>query len=208
VALGPRDWAPAFADSATKAKGKNVLFSSLHESKTQLRLPPTKIIERPGFKLGVISLVSATINRLENGPAYDVESFLREQLAALKNKNADIYAVVFLGSAPEVMELNRKFPEVDLWLQANGNHRPLQLLTSANDALVVGAGDRGRELGFITIEKEKKGDRLASSFHQIILTDRIVDAPKGQVIIQNFRNAARAAQSPPKPANTGNGVNQ
>jgi len=91
---------------------------------------------------------------------------------------------------------------VDLWLQANGNHRPLSLIESANNTLVVSAGDRGREISFITVDKEKGGSKTAANFLQIIINDHIVESPRAKPWIESFRKAGQPP-SPPAPQKVG-----
>jgi hypothetical protein len=166
-----------------------------------MTLAPSKVISRPGFKLGVISLVSPNGG---TGVTYNVETFLREQINALAAQQADFQAVVYLGMPHELAPLAKKFPEIDVWLQANGNHRPLSLIeTTMSNAPIVSAGDRGREVGFITVEKERNGARVASSFHQLILSDRIADSPRAVPLIEAFRKAGAAPAAPPKSSSSG-----
>lgn len=206
VSLGLRDLSPGLADSVAKWNMQQVLFSSLPTVVTKMNLAPVKVISRPEFKLGVISLVSPNGG---TGSTYNVETFLREQMSALAAQQVDFQAVIYLGMPHELMPLAKKFPEIDLWLQSNGSHRPLSLIeTTMNNAPIVSAGDRGREVGFITIEKERKGARVASSFHQLILTDRIADSPRAVPIIESFRKAGNTPTSvtPPKASGASNGT--
>jgi hypothetical protein len=199
VALGQNDLSPALADSAAKWHCRDLLFSGFHATKAKAEYPAVKIIKKSGFTLGVVNVISATLNRLaDNSPAYETEKFLGEQLSGLKDQKVDFFAVVYLGPPHELMALSKKFPEVDLWLQANGNHRPQSLIESANNTLIVSAGDRGREIAFITIEKAKDGGRLSASFIQMILTDRIVDSPKAKPWIESFRQAGKRGVPPPQ----------
>ncbi len=208
VSLGLRDLTPGFADSVAKWRAQDLLFSSLPSSVTQMNLASGKIISRPGFKLGVISLVSRSGG---TGATYDVEVFLREESTKLAQQKVDFQAVVYLGLPHELLALSKKFPEIDLWLQSNGNHRPLSLIeTTMTNAPIVSAGDRGREVGFITIEKERNGSRVSSSFHQLILTDRILDSPKALPFIESFRKAgnrppAATPAAPNKSSGASNG---
>ncbi len=207
VSLGLRDLSPGLADSVAQWRAQDVVFSSLPFSVTKMNLAPVKVISRAGFKLGVISLISPNGG---TGSSYNVETFLREQVDALKSQQVDFQAVVYLGMPHELMPLAKKFPEIDLWLQSNGNHRPLSLIeTTMNNAPIVSAGDRGREVGFITIEKERNGARVASSFHQLILTDRIADAPRAVPLLESFRKAGNPpapAPTPPKSSGASNGA--
>ncbi|NUO83397.1 hypothetical protein HUU05_25270 [candidate division KSB1 bacterium] len=208
VTLGLRDLSPGFADSVAKWNVQEVLFSSLPAAVTKMNLPPAKVVSRSGFELGLISLVSPNGG---TGSTYNVETFLREQIDALGAQQVDFQAVVYLGMPHELIALSKKFPEIDLWLQSNGNHRPLSLIeTTMTNAPIVSAGDRGREVGFITIEKEKNGARVASSFHQLILTDRIADSPRAVPLIEGFRKAGKpptptAPATPPKSPGASNG---
>lgn len=200
VALGQNDLCPALADSAAKWRAREWLFSSFPAAQTRANVPPSRIVKKSDFKLGVVSAISPALQRAANtGSAQDVPAFLHEQLEHLKKQKADFLAVVYLGPPHELLALSKKFPEVDLWLQANGNHRPQNLIESANHALVVSAGDRGREIALITITKEKGGSRTAANFNQFILTDRIADAPRAKSWIENYRKAGhRGAQAPQK----------
>ncbi len=207
VALGQNDLCPALADSAAKWHCRDFLFSGLHATKAKADYPAAKIITKSNYKLGVVNVASAQFNRLEdNTSTYDAEKFLREQLSSLQNQ-ADFWAVVYLGPPHELVALSKKFPEVDLWLQASGNHRPLNLIESSNNTLIVSAGDRGREIAFITIEKEKGGSRVAASFNQIILTDRIVDSPQAKPWIESYRNAGQRGVAPPQKVGEVKGLN-
>lgn len=205
VALGLRDLSPGIADSLTKWNAQNAMFSSLPSSVTKMNLPAFRIISRPGFKLGVISLVSPNGG---TGSTYNVETFLREQIDVLAGQQVDFQAVVYLGLPHELMPLAKKFPEIDVWLQSNGNNRPLSLIeTTMTNAPIVGAGDRGREVGFVTIEKERNGARVSSSFHQLILTDRISDSPRAVPLIESFRKAGNPpAPATPKASGASNGT--
>ncbi len=206
VSLGLRDLSLGLADSISKWNAQEVLFSSLPAAVTKMNLAPLKLISRPGFKLGVISLVSPNGGA---GSTYNVETFLREQIDALASRQIDFQAVVYLGMPHELMPLAKKFPEIDLWLQSNGNHRPLSLIeTTMTNAPIVSAGDRGREVGFVTVEKERNGARVSSSFHQLILTDRIADSPRALPLIESFRKAGNppAPVTPPKSSGASNGT--
>lgn len=202
VCLGQNDLTAALAEAAKQAKAQDLLFSSLVPSKTKMTLPPAKIIARTGYKLGVLSLVSPGFNREANGsaPPYDVEAFLSEQLKAWAAQKIDFTAVVFLGPEEELLAIGRKHPEVDVWLLTQGRHQPIRLIENLGDALVVSGGDRGREVGFIKVEKLKSGERSAASFQQLILNDRIADSPKAAPLLESYRAAGRPAQSAPAPS--------
>lgn len=200
VTLGQNDLTPNLAEVAGQSNAKDMLFSSLAESKTKMKLPPVKIIKRPGFELGVISLISPGFNREANASMSGNEAFLREQLKQLADKKVAFKAVVYLGPEEELSAISKKFLEVDVWLLTQGNHQPIRLIENVGDALVISGGDRGREIGLIKVEKQAGGEREAASFQQIILNDKIADSPKAAPILESYRAAGRAAQT--KPANT------
>ncbi len=211
VTLGQNDLTPNLAEVASQSNAKDLLFSSLAESKTKMKLPPVKIIKRPGFELGVISLISPGFNREANASMSGNEAFLREQLKNFADKKVEFKAVVYLGPEEELSVINKKFPEVDVWLLTQGNHQPIRLIENVGDALVISGGDRGREIGLIKVEKQNSGEREAASFQQIILNDKIADSPKAAPILESYRAAGRAAQtkpvkSSPTPPPGGNGA--
>lgn len=202
VCLGQNDLTAGLPEAAKQAQAQDLLFSSIVPGKTGMTLPPVKIITRPGYKLGVLSLVSTGFNRAasDSPPAYNVEAFLNEQLKTLAAQKVDFTAVVFLGPEEEVLAIGRKHPEVDVWLLTQGRHQPIRLIENLGDALVVSGGDRGREVGFIKVEKRKNGERSAASFQQLILNDRIADSPKAAPLLERYRAAGQAAQQAPAPA--------
>ena len=196
ISLGDNDLFDGLADSVAAVGGERFLFSSLH---TGMNLAPTKVVSKSGVRVGFINAVSASVlARLQssNGGQSEVAGFVREQLGKLQTQNLDFYAVVFLGPQQELLELSRKFPEVDLWLQTNGDHHPIRQLDSAPSTLVVSGGDRGREVAFITVEKAKGEGLVSASFRQIILDATIKDSPKATKYLDSFRQASQAIKSP------------
>jgi hypothetical protein len=116
----------------------------------------------------------------------------------LRQKKAEVFVVIYHGPAKEALELRQSFPDVDLWLLSHWTAQPLtQVQTNDAGAIVVGPGDRGREVGLITLEKTKKAGARTATFNQIILDDRIPDSPKAAPIRESFLKRSQASVMPP-----------
>jgi predicted CXXCH cytochrome family protein len=73
-------------------------------------------------------------------------------------------------------------------------------IAAANGALIVGPGDRGRELAFLTIEKGKETVQRRAEFKQIVLGKWVKGSPAAKPILEssaaNNGGAKTAGASP------------
>ena len=196
IGLGERDLSPAFFETAAQQDGKNILLSGNLQSAADIGAPPFRLIKRKSFKVGVVEAVSSLLQQGKALEPKDPPVFLQQQLEAMQKQKADVMVVIYHGMAKEVMDLRSNFPQVDLWLVSHGLYRPLAQVSTSEGAIVVGPGDRGREVGIITLKKEKKNAVRSATFAQIILDQHIPDSPKGKTIEEIFRAAAQASVQP------------
>jgi 2',3'-cyclic-nucleotide 2'-phosphodiesterase (5'-nucleotidase family) len=197
IGLGERDLAPAFFETASQQGGKTLLLSGNLQPAAEIGAPPFRLIKRRSFKVGVVQAISSLLQQGKSLEPKDPVVFLQQQLDAMQKQKAEVMVVVYHGTAKEVTELQPNFPQVDLWLLSHGVYRPLDQIPATEGAIVVGPGDRGREVGLIIVKKQKKSSVRSATFAQIILDQRIPDSPKGKTIEEIFRVAA---QTPAQPA--------
>ncbi|MDZ7300941.1 MAG: multiheme c-type cytochrome [candidate division KSB1 bacterium] len=196
IGLGEKDLAPAFLTEAAQNGAAQILLSGNLKPAVDVGAEPIRLIQRKSYQVGVVEAISSFLQQGHALEPKDPKTFLQTQLEILRQKKADLIVVIYHGPANEVLALRQGFPEVDLWLLSHGTYQPMnQVQTTDGGAIVIGAGDRGREVGFITIEKVKKSGARTAKFNQIILDNRIPDSPKAAPILENFR---KRSQSPPQ----------
>jgi 2',3'-cyclic-nucleotide 2'-phosphodiesterase (5'-nucleotidase family) len=193
IGLGERDLASAFFAEASQNGVKEILLSGNFRPAVEIGAPPIHLIQRESYKVGVVAAVSPFYQQGHVLEPKDPKAFLQEQLPALRKKKADVLVVIYHGPANEALALQQSLPEVDLWLLSHGIYQPLNQVPTTAGAIVVGPGDRGREVGLIVLQKDKKSGTRSATFSQIILDHRIPDSPKIEAIRENFRIADQAA---------------
>jgi 2',3'-cyclic-nucleotide 2'-phosphodiesterase (5'-nucleotidase family) len=193
IGLGERDLAPEFFKEAAQNGAKEFLLSGNLRPAAEIGATPHRLIQRKSCKVGVVEAISSFQQQGQALEPKDPKAFLQEQLAALRKKKADVLVVIYHGPANEAMALRQSFPEVDLWLLSHGIYKPLDQMPTTDGAIIVGPGDRGREVGLITVSKEKKSGTRSAVFSQIILDQRIPDSPKAEPLREEFRKRAQAA---------------
>jgi hypothetical protein len=195
IGIGERDLAPAFFEEVASAGAKEALLSGNYKPAADIGAAPHRLIQRKNHKLGVVEVVSSFQQQGQSLEPKDTKTFLQQQLDAMRQKKADVIAVIYHGPASEVTPLRQGFPDVDLWLISHGIYQPLnQVQTNDGGAIIVGPGDRGREVGLITLEK---GKNRTAKFSQIILDSRIPDSPKVAPIMERFYQRSQDALKPP-----------
>ena len=178
IGLGERDLAPAFFEEVAKSAGGEILLNGNWRPAVELGIAPIKLIERASCKVGVVEAVSPFLQQGQAAATKDSRTFFQEQLAALKEQNADVIVAIYHGPANEALALRQSFPEVDLWLLSHGIYMPLNQILTDEGPLVAGPGNRGREVGVIVLQKDKNNGARSATFSQIILDARILDSPK------------------------------
>lgn len=193
IGLGERDLAPAFFEEVAKSEGKEVLLSGNLRPAVEIGVAPIRLIQRKSFKVGVVEAVSPILQGGKSVEGQDSQAFLQEQLAVLRKKKAEVFGVIYHGPANEALALRQHFSEVDFWLLAHSTYQPLNQVPTTEGAIVVGPGDRGREVGFIVLEKDKKSGQRTATFSQIVLDHRIADSPKVESFREGFRRRSQSA---------------
>ncbi|MDZ7344370.1 MAG: hypothetical protein ONA90_07630 [candidate division KSB1 bacterium] len=196
IGLGEKDLAPAFFETAAQQDGKAILLSGNLQPAVEIGAPPFRLIKRKSAKIGVVAAMSSMLQQGRALEPKDPQVFLHQQIEAMQKQKAEVIVVIYHGTSNEVMALRPNFPQVDLWLVSHGIYRPLDQIPTTEGAIVVGPGDRGREVGLMTLKKDKKSRTRSATFAQIILDQRIPDSPKGKTIEEIFRAAAQAAARP------------
>jgi len=203
IGVGERDLSPTFFTEVAANGAKSVLLSGNLKPAADLGAAPGLVIQRKTARVGIVETVSSFLQQGQALEPKDPKAFLQAQLGALRQKKADVLVVIYHGPAKEALELRQSLPEVDLWLLSHWTAQPLnQVQTSEAGAIVVGPGDRGREVGLITLEKMKKAGARTATFNQIILDHRIPDSPKAAPIQESFlkRSQSSVVTPPPPPA--------
>jgi hypothetical protein len=196
LCMGRRELESALWDSvAASAAGEKALVGNVRlaapgaERKAPSR--PLRIVERGDVKVAVISVwLEKAVPAKSFLQASAPEIFLRQQLQAAKKANVRLVTVYGNGNNADsaLTALTGKFPEVDAWLLAGGPGRVMNSVSSSAGALIVGPGDRGRELALLTIEKSKEVKQRKAEFKQIILGKWV-----------KASEAAKPIAEPPKP---------
>jgi len=196
IGIGERDLAAPFFEEAARNGAKEVLLSGNFKPAADIGVPPMRVIQKKSAQIGVVEIVSAFLQQGQTLEPKNPKTFLQQQLDALRLKKVDVTVVLYHGPSNEVLPLRQSFPGVDLWLVSHGVYQPMaQVQPGEGSALVVGPGDRGREVGLITLEK-KAGTRTGK-FAPIILGDQIPDSPKAAPIQERFLKRSQSAVTPP-----------
>jgi len=198
IGLGERDLTPAFFEEVVQNGAREILLSGNFKPAVDAGAAPFRLIQRKSCRIGVVEIVSSFLQQGQALEPKDPKIFLQQQLEALRPQKADVIVVIYHGPANEALAMRQGFPDVDLWLISHGVYQPMtQVQTSDGGAIVIGPGDRGRELGLITVEKGKKGAARSATFNQIILDDRIPDSPKIAPIQESFLKRSQSSITPP-----------
>lgn len=201
IGVGERDLSPAFFTEVAANGAKAVLLSGNLKPAADLGAAPSLVIQRKAGRVGIVETVSPFLQQGQALEPKEPKAFLQAQLDALRRKKADVLVVIYHGPAKEALDLRQSFPEVDLWLLSHWISQPLNLVqTNDAGAIVVGPGDRGREVGLITLEKARKNSTRTATFNQIILDHHIPDSPKARPIQESFLKRSQSAVMPPPPA--------
>ncbi|MDZ7363093.1 MAG: multiheme c-type cytochrome [candidate division KSB1 bacterium] len=205
IGLGERDLAPAFFEEVSQSGAKEILLSGNYKPAAAIGAAPFRLIQRKSTRVGVVEVVSSFYQQGQALEPADPKTFLQRQIEAMQQQKADVTVVIYHGPATEALALRSSFTGVDLWLISHGVYQPMaQVATNDGGALIVGPGDRGREVGLITLEKNRKGVARSAKFHQIILDDRIPDSPKAAPIQERFLKRSQSSLTPPpEPARNG-----
>jgi len=184
-----------------KALVANLQTTSVTNGK-KLASHSVRTIERGGIKVAVISAWLEDTRTA--GGSYQIlpaENYLREKLNEVKKADVRVVSVYSNknGSGSTLRAFTAKFPEVDAWLLAGGSGREMSSITAANGALIVGPGDRGRELAFLKIEKSKDAAQRRAEFKTIILGKWVKDSPAAKLLLgsANPRNEAATSSAAP-----------
>ena len=205
LAMGKRELETALWDSVSRGGAPpNLLVGNLQSAKLA-STSPLRVVERKGVKVAFLSAwVENPMNRAGNYELLPTENFLREHIQ--KAQNADARVVILYGNKAEATALSAIFPEVDVWLLAGGIGMLMPSTTAANGSLIAGPGDRGRELGLVTIEKGKNAKERRASFAQIALGAWVKDSPAAKPFLEMSRHTINTGAMNPAPAQ--NGVNR
>jgi hypothetical protein len=210
LCMGRRELESALWDSiSAKAGFEKTLVANIQTAGAtngkKLSSQSFKTIERGGIKVAVVS------TWLENTPTsggfYQIlpaENYLREKLRDAKKSDVRVVSVYSnKNSADSTLKaFTAKFPEVDAWLLAGGPGRVMSSVTATNGALIVGPGDRGRELGFLTIEKGKDVKQRRAEFKSIALGKWVKDSPAAKALMESSNHLGEPAKSTPTPTPT------
>lgn len=202
IGIGERDLAPQFFQEVAESGGKELMLSGNFKPAADIGAAPIRIIKKPSATIGVVEVVSSFLQQGQTLEPKDPKIFLQQQLDALRLKKVDLTVVIYHGPVNEVTPLRASFAGVDLWLISHGTYQPMaQVEVNDGGAIVVGPGDRGREVGVITVEKT--GSVRTGKFTQIILDGNIPDSPKAAPIQERLLKRSQSAVTPapePEPA--------
>jgi len=206
IGIGERDLAPAFFQEVAANGAKEILLSGNLKPAADIGALPARLIKRKTHAVGVVEGVSSFLQQGQALEPKDPKAFLQQQLAALQQQGADVLVVIYHGPQPEAVALRQNFPEVDLWLLSHGVYQPMSQISMPDaGAIVIAPGDRGREVGLITIEKNAKSGGRTAKFNQIILDGNIKDSPKAAPIQERFLKRSQSSVTPPaEPAHNQN----
>ena len=202
VCVGRREVESVLWDSiAANAGFEKALVANLQTSSAtngkKLVSQPFKTIKRGGIKVAVISAWLEDTRTA--GGSYQIlpaENYLREKLTEVKKADVRVVSIYSNKNSSDstLKAFTAKFPEVDAWLLAGGPGREMSSITAANEALIVGPGDRGREVAFLTIEKKKEAAQRRAEFKPIILGKWVKDSPAAMSLL----GSSKPPSEPPK----------
>lgn len=201
IAIGKRDLADTSFQWLKSPRPKKAVYLTGNAS-TKDGAPitsPFQVIKRAGAKIGVVSAISKRYNGyFRNYRIGPVAETIDKALAAFNNEKVDFRILIFHGPRAEARKLAKQYKDFDLFFLSSGEGRPMRTETdAASGMLMVGPGDRGREMAFVTLEK--KADRVEAKASVIVL-DTSVRKSSDEVahILKRFEEAARARYARPK----------
>jgi hypothetical protein len=173
VAVGPHD-VTAGLDFLVESQKKGFPWLSaniLDEAKKPM-FKPFIIVERAGFKIGIIGLSDPTSLMTANATVADWRNILPEQVVSL-TKSCDLIILLSTLADQDNSEIMRNYPMIHILITANrqkGNLTPRVV----NNTLVTQTYSQGKYLGVLTVDW--KPSRLwAKNLDQenLILADRL-----------------------------------
>lgn len=162
-----------------------ILAANIYQEPTapagsQLFLPPYKVIEMAGLRIGVVGIASNIVDKSMPPEFSEGLTFTngRQELPGLIQKLREeekVQLVILLSHLgfPQDMELLRQVPGVDVALSAHTHHR-LEHAVQQGSALVVQSGSHGSFLTRLDLEIEEDG-RIHNFRHRWIVVGEGID---------------------------------
>ncbi len=200
IAIGKRDLADTSYQWLKSPRPKKAVYLTGNVT-TKEGAPitsPFQVLKRSGLKIGVVPVISSRYNGyFRNYRIQPVQETIDKALAAFNNEKVDFRVLIFHGPRTEARELAKKYTQFDLFFLSSGEGRPMRTeIDKETGMLMVGPGDRGREMAFVTLEKQ--GDKVSAKSSVIIL-DTSVRESSAEVehILKRFEQEARARYARP-----------
>ena len=145
--------------------GVPLLCANLRDRRGRLALPPYKIIETGGIKVGLLGLVDFAkvvdplkpVLKREKVRATDLEAVTRAGIKALRKGGAQLIVVLGHIGMARARELATKVSGIHLVLVGHSGSRT-GTPQKAGQTYLVEAGERGRELGHLEIRLGESWD--------------------------------------------------
>ncbi|MDQ7054669.1 MAG: hypothetical protein Q9P14_17940 [candidate division KSB1 bacterium] len=195
ISLGERDisdtskvWLSARSMASTRFLGGNM---TLKNDATPF-LDTYAILQKGHVKLGVVAAMDLRLaSRLPGLSLEPVEQTLNQAQKAFARANVDFRVLIYHGLLSDAERLATERTDFDLILLGHSIGRPMQSRAEPGRVPIVGPGDRGRELAWITLKTPLKSEEEKFQCTIVPLGNHVPDSPKAQTFLQKAREVGK-----------------
>lgn len=199
-ALGERDIADTTLIWLQKHKRKHPYFvtGNLMRKNSSMHLQkPYVVIKKGKAKIGIVAAMDTRMqSRLQGLSLTPVPDILNEAQKYFARKNADFRILVYHGLISDAQRLAQERTDFDLILLGHSIGRPMASRIQPNQVPVVGPGDRGRELAWVTLKKPvttQPEDKVQCTI--IPLDDRVAASPRAIPFMRKAKQVGKKIYS-------------
>ena len=182
ISLGERDisdtskvWLTSHSMANTHFLGGNLRLKST----SRPFLTPYTIVKKGDVKIGVVAAMDLRMqSRLPDFSFDPIEQTLNRAQRAFARENVDFRILIYHGLISDAERLATERTDFDLILLGHNLGRPMQDRTVPGRVPLVGPGDRGRELAWITLKKPFTSEEDKFQCTIIPLGNDVPDSPK------------------------------
>ncbi len=195
ISLGERDisdtskvWLSARSMASTRFLGGNM---TLKNDATPF-LEPYAVLQKGNVKIGVVAAMDVRLaSRLPGIALEPVEQTLNQAQKAFARADVDFRVLIYHGLLSDAERLAAERTDFDLILLGHSIGRPMQNRAEPGRVPIVGPGDRGRELAWITLKKPAQSEEEKFQCAIVPLGNHVPDSPKAQTLQQTFQKASK-----------------
>jgi len=197
IAFGEKDFSDTSMVWLQSHNGKKTQFvtgnliipgSSMHVKQ------PWAIVKRGDVKIGFVTALDPRLKtRIKGYDILPVQEILNQAQSAFTRENVDFRVMIYHGLIHEANKLAEERSDFDLILLSHSIGRPMQSRIHPGKVAMVGPGDRGRELAWITLKKPfnpELNDKVQA--HIIPLDNSVASSPKADPILKRAQEVGKS----------------